>query len=335
MSSDIVELAVYFANMKRLLNIDEALHRVDPEKIPSFVAGIMFSDMGSAREYYGNLVALNWLESALSSEWEIRRLYFGQEFCEYLIPSADDVEQAFFFSRQMGWAFTYVTGYLTDAGLDRTCTNFTRLRELAGSDENLEVVVNDWGVLGVLQQDFPTFEPVLGRLLTKQKRLARYTRKGHPPPISKDSLNTGLDEILRNQIEALRETAVSNPAYRQQLVDWGFRRVDLDIVPQLIALPANDLSLAYSCYYPWGYVTGGRNCLTAGVLDKRREFVATDELCPRPCQRFNRTPDLHHYPETMMQRGNSVFLFQGEYASEYLHGSLPMSRIVFEPYIPI
>lgn len=328
-----MELAVYFANLQGLLAIEDALLLIDPTQIHAFVETIMFGDDISNKEYYGNLVALTWMEPILGEENEYGRVYFGQEFCEHLIPSPDELEQAYYFTRQLGWDFTYVTGYVTDAGLNKIRKNLDRLETLQAA---CEVVINDWGVLRVLRRETNGFTPVLGRLLTKQLRLGRFNRRTTPPPVNMNGLKATEESIREHQVQAYRDIDLANPAWREQLNQLGIRRADLDMTPQGIEIPDEgwgNLTLSY--YYPWGYLAGGRNCMTAGVVEPERQFVAMDRPCTRPCQRLNKTACIDHYPEMTIQRGNSLFVFHGDYASRYFVEGAGHSRLVFEPYIPI
>ena len=327
-----MELAVYFSDLDRLMRIDDALHVIDPNEIPPHLQSILFGDDISTKEYYGNLVGLTWMELVTGGEREFSRLYFGQEFCEHLIPSSDDLEQAFFFARQMGWDFTYVTGYLTGVGLEKVRRNLARLAEIGHENE---VVVNDWGVMRVLRQDFPALKPVLGRLLCKQKRMIRFNRRETPPPVYMTGIDAPEADIRRNQVQAYRDISLANPVYRDFLLDLGVVSADLDIVPLGLQQPEAGWGLPIGFYYPWGYAACGRNCPTAGVVDPRRAHVVLDGPCPRPCRQFNRTRELTHYPEISLQRGNTLFVFHGEYASPYFNVTIPYDRLIFEPYIPI
>jgi hypothetical protein len=328
-----MELAVYLANLKQVLDLDEVLRPVDSDTIPTFVNTIVFGNDNSSREYFANLIGIKWLEEFTERMGAtLGRLYFGQEFCEHLVPSVEDVTQAYYYCRQLGWEFTYMTNACTDECLSRQRAN---LAVLAEQDDEIEVVVNDWGLFRLMRREFPNLVPVLGRLLDKQKRLGRHTTPLRPPPVNLNGLEVPEEEIRAAQVEALRETALSDPAYRAELRELGFARLDLDIVPQGISLPEEPDGLATSCYYPWGYLAGGRNCLTAGVVEPAREFVVVDGPCPRPCQRFNKSTVRKGSDEITIQRGNSVFLFHMEYAASYMNGKLPIDRVVFEPYIPI
>jgi len=324
-----MELAVYFSHFEDLLEVEEAVRFIDYGRMSSLLAELVFTNVNTD-EYAGNLFAAEFMDTALREGCRLSRLYFGQEFCEHLIPSPEELEKAFYFARQVDWDFTYATGAVTDAGLDRIAAN---LEFLAGAQPLSEVVVNDWGVLSVLRRDFPGLRPVLGRLLSKQLRLARYTV--HPRPVNLAETAAAEEEIRRNQDQALRSLELSLAGYRDQLRRWGVERVDLDIVPQGADLPPDAYGFGLGCYVPWTYVSGGRNCSTAAVADPVREFVAVDGKCPRPCREINTSSVLSDAQEIMLQRGNSVFLFNLSFAAPYLDGRIPTDRIVVEPYIPV
>jgi len=195
-----------------------------------------------------------------------------------------------------------------------------------------EVVVNDWGVLDLVAEEYSTLHPVLGRLLIKQQRMARFTTK--MPPINMRGIGSPEAAVMGQQIAALRQLNLSIEEYRQRLQGLGIERFDLDIVPQGVDLPPDAWGFGVSCYYPWGYVTGSRNCYTAGMLDPDRSFVVKGAGCSAPCRSMNRSTKAPHFPQPPVQRGNSVFIYHSQYATPYWNGEIPVDRIVFEPWIP-
>ncbi len=95
------------------------------------------------------------------------RLYYGNEFCERLIPSLKELKNILDYIKVKRMDFSFVTPYVTNMGL-------ARLKELLGflkaKNVHCEIIINDWGVLNLINRQYPDFQPVLGRLLTKQKR---------------------------------------------------------------------------------------------------------------------------------------------------------------------
>ena len=98
------------------------------------------------------------------------RCAFGNEFCEHLLPSPDPLAAALAAARSRGMAFTLLTPYVSDRGIDE-------LRRLLGAfdEDGGEVVFNDWGTLNLLRREFPHLVPVQGRLLNKSLRDPRVT----------------------------------------------------------------------------------------------------------------------------------------------------------------
>lgn len=324
-----MELAVYFTQIKHVIDLEEALRPVEIERLPGFLWTAMFDDM-NAVEYATHAMTMKWLEKIYEQGGELSRLYFGQEFCQHLIPSPEEVLQAAFAARQLGWQFTYVTGSVTDAGLDRTTANLEALNE---ADLTCEVTVNDWGVLRRLHQEFPEFSTTIGRLLLRQQRLARFADVVSRP-VNTRGIQAPESTVRANQCQVLRSTNISNPAYRKRLIDSGVQRLDVDVVPQGMDLPADAWGFGVSCYYPWTYITGGRNCLTAALDDPVRQHVVVDGPCSRPCREFNRTLNESTKP-SIVQRGNTIFVVNQDYATPYLDGTIPIDRIVLEPYLPV
>jgi len=91
----------------------------------------------------------------------VSRLYFGNEFCNHLIPSSRTLSEVLARSRELGLLFSLVTPTVTDSGIDALGRLFRSLPD--GS----EVIVSDWGVLRLARTEFPSLLPVAGRLLCK------------------------------------------------------------------------------------------------------------------------------------------------------------------------
>lgn len=328
-----MELAIYFTNIERLKQIDEALRFINLDKILSFITPAMFSVDPNAQDYIGNLNSLTWLHIFTERGEDFTRLYFGQEFCGNLIPSATELEQAFYFSRQLDWSFSYVTGgYLSNAELAKVQRNLEKLAELTDS---AEVIINDWGVLWLLQEHFPQFEPVIGRLLNKQMRLNLFTKPGLPLPMHMDDITTPADELRANQLNAYQDISLSNPDYLAALKGWGVKKVDMDITPQGIKRPADGWGLGLGLYYPWCFLGTGRNCPTAGLTDPRRMYIVVDSPCPRPCRSCNCSPQFPQFPHKIVQRGPTLFMLHDNYAEVIFDPKARYERFIFEPWIPL
>lgn len=326
-----MQLALYFSHIEDLQRVEDALEPVDLSEIESPTEEIVFFSTPQGNEYLGNLTSLNRLHQCFGPEPSIERLYFGQEFCQFLLPGTDELRRAYYFSRQLGWDFTYLTpGAITDAGVETLREHF---RFLADEAPGTEVVANSWGVLRVLSREFGELRPVLGRLLNKQMRLPQDPETC--PPRNLDGIRAEDPTIMENQTRALRGLSLSLPPFRRDIAGLGVDRFEIDIVPQGVDIPPDRWGLGASCYYPWTYVTSGRNCLTAAEDQPDREFVVPDRPCSRPCRRLSASTNLSDVKSPLLERGNTIFMFNDAFARPYLSGDVPVDRIVYTPYAPI
>ena len=194
-----MELAIYFSDLERLLDMDSSLRVIDTDKLSSYVMTTMFVQNPNVYDYSVNLTTVPWIQAIRNSGIDFSRLYFGQEFCANLIPPVDELEQAYYFSRQMDWNFTYVTGVAnTEASLERIRKNLDKLKEL---DPECEVVINDWAMFHILPKEYPSFKVVVGRLLNKQTRLNLFM-KMQSFPMHTDGIETPKETIRDNQLHA-------------------------------------------------------------------------------------------------------------------------------------
>ena len=330
-----MELAIYFSNLKRLEQMDDALRYIDTKNISSYLFGTIFSMNPNLYDYSINLSSLTWLRSVQDAGFDFSRLYFGQEFCQNLIPSPDELEQAYYISKQFGWDFTYVTnGYLTEEGHDKIRANIEKMKEIRA---NLEVVVNDWGTLNIIHNEYPQLmgHMVLGRILNKQTRLNLFSHAGQMPPVHMSSIDTPEKDIRLAQLNAFRDISLSNPDYLREVKNWGFTHVDLDMTPQAVTRPEDGWGLFLGFYFPWNFIAAARNCPTAGVLDPQRTFVMTDKPCGRLCQQFNCSKHMLQFEQAVMQRGTTLFCSSEDFIDEYFSGKIPYERLIYEPYIPL
>ena len=107
------------------------------------------------------------------------RIYFGNEFCQNLMPTVAALTRYYTWAKKKKKDFTFVTPYLTNDWLAK----LKKLLAFLDSQGRTEVVFNDWGVFKVIRDNFPNLQPVLGRLLTKQRRDPRIIKLFSSPPL--------------------------------------------------------------------------------------------------------------------------------------------------------
>lgn len=206
------------------------------------------------------------------------RLYFGEEFCQELMPERKDVKRALKISSDKGLKFTLVTPYVSEVGLRKV----ERLLEIL--PEATEVVFNDFGLLWELKD--LNLEPVMGRLLVKFKRDPRVPQM----------------KLTKAATQYLHTSAVTERRFRSVLKEYGVSRIEIDNVPFQVdhGLPSN---LNGSIYLPYVYLTTTRYCLTDAYASGKLRISG----CEKACLNRHFTLKNKNFPNKLLQRGNAIF----------------------------
>ena len=243
------------------------------------------------------------------------RLYFGNEFCERLLPSVAILESAVEEAAGRGLAFTLVTSFATDAGLDRMKPLFEALHRM---DIPAEIVVNDWGVLGYLKRTFADncLPLAAGRLLTKQARDPRLGKLAETVP----------DRAMAH----FRMSNVDGPRLAAFLRRMGVVRAEFD--NPLHGLERQDPDLPGSIYHPYLYLTTTRLCYATARKGGQRG-QRTPGLCAMECR--DRTFSLTHrkMPADLLLHGNTIFLENRQLPVNL--EQLRVDRLVYQPDVPM
>jgi hypothetical protein len=241
---------------------------------------------------------------------DFNRVYFGDEFCERLLPSESDLKEVMEHVKSRGLNFTLVTPYVTEAGLNKV----EKLVSILPS--GTELVFNDWGVLRVLRRGFSGLVPVLGRLLTKIKRGPRIVNF--------------LDRLPEEAVEHFRKTNLGVPIYQKFLLENNIKRVEVDNPLQGIDLSDAPSGLSVSIYMPFVYVTTTRFCLVANCDDPEKKGFIGVFPCKKECRKYTFYLDNPAMTTLLIRRGNAVFY---KNMPEELKDS-KIDRIIIEPEIP-
>lgn len=242
------------------------------------------------------------------------RIYFGQEFCERLLPSISRLKWVLNFAREKEVSFTLVTPYITEKGLEKL---EGLLEVLAETRPDSEVVFNDYGVLHVMRQRFPHFEPVLGRLLNRTKRGPR--------------LMTVIEKLPETTVAYFRDANLNVPALKEFYNKQGVNRVEIDNLLQGIGFILEHWH--GSLYLPYAYVTTTRFCLANACDNPLKEMRIGIFPCKRECQNYTfylRNPVM---PVVLERKGNTIF-----FRNDRIPGDIEergINRLVIEPEIPI
>lgn len=231
-------------------------------------------------------IILNRVDEEIEDLEKYKRIYFGNEFCERLLPTKDELKQIIDFCLNIDKPLTLITPFLTNNGL-------AKVGELLETFYNLgtefwEVVVNDWGLLYTMyKKGYPNIG--LGRLLTKQKRGPRIANLKHKLP------PTALVHFKR--------FSVDKPEIITFLRQLGVVRIELDNTLQGVIASSD---IPKSIYLPFVYVSTTRYCLISKLNKKDFKLRRIDD-CNKECLNRGFVLKNKYMPEKIYLKGNTQF----------------------------
>ena len=170
---------------------------------------------------------------SLASDPAIDRVYLGNEFCDRLIPGHSQIETTIYRICATGLQLSLVTPVVSDDSLLRLRHALDLLPEAS------EVIVNDWGVLRMLTNEYQHLEPVAGRQICKMIKDPRLPSK---------------------QWSDLYKPGFQGDLFQDFLSKFKIRRIELDVPPFADDEFFRPARLLQSAYVRHGYVTRGRVC---------------------------------------------------------------------------
>jgi len=191
------------------------------------------------------------------------------------------------------------------------------LELLDGEVEAYEIVINDFGVLGLLDAVPSGRRPaaLLGRLLTKLKRgprLAQHAKR-----------------ISAAELDHFRRSGADHPRYAAFLVERGVERYEFD--HPLHGLTRDPGAVRGSLYYPYVYVSTGRYCPFAEPNDRDRPLRRI-AACNMECAETSLTLRSPAMPVDLLLRGSTYFYRNDDLPDDL--AALSIDRLVFAPELP-
>lgn len=257
---------------------------------------------------------------------DVSRVYFGTEFCQFLLPSLNEMEKAFTFILDRKLKVSFVTPIVTDYGVKRLTI---LLDYISKHYKETEIIFNDWGVLQLIKEQYPDLQCVAGRLIDKTLRDPRLSHNDYQNIFNEDGL------------KYLQHPSITSASYQRHLENNGITRVELDLLPQGIDI-AQRLPFSLSVYIPFGHVTTGRQCMMRMLsLPEQEKFILNDK-CSRGCKKYVQLMkkkqgtfigdlnELSTYTVELFRKGNTVFYCSVD--TEYLKNNSHVDRIIYQPY---
>jgi len=282
---------------------------------------------------------------------KISGIYYWSDNCEYLAPTKWELEKAIekFMEFNKNFpphkirTFTFVTPYVGDKMLERLEEWLEYLNTLKIKNP-IEVIVNDFWVLNLLKEKYKNLKIWLGRLLHKQLKtplIDTYWYEVHPAwelikNKSVEEIEKLKKQIVKYQLKFYNSSEVELDLMQNFLQRNSIWRVALDYMHNRKELYKNIENIWIDLYYPWVLVFTGRLCDTSSIENPLRWKYASDDICPRTCNRYDIFYKIKTTWYKMLQRWNAGY--RSELNLEFLNNEFiknDNNRLVFSPFVPV
>lgn len=280
-------------------------------------------------------------------------IYYWSDNCEYLSATKQELETAIENFKEFNKnypphivrTFTFVTPYVGDKMLEKLDESLEFLNSL-NIKNPIEVVVNDFWVLRLLSTKYTNLKPIFGRLLNKLLKtplIDTYWYEAHPAweliknKTEQEKLKLR-EEIVKWQLKFYSSSELSLEEYQSFLTKYWIQRVALDFMEKREDLYNNNYYWEFwiDLYYPWAIIFAWRLCDTASIENPAKWFYATDDICPRTCNRYDIFYKIKTIWYKMIQRWNAWY--RSELNLDFLPEDFTKNennRLVFAPFISV
>lgn len=264
---------------------------------------------------------------------EINRIYFGNEFCDNLIPSINDIQTVYNYCIEKALGFSLVFPYVTQEKMRKVEDILDYILE---HQINMEIVCNDWGCVYLVHERCPKQKIILGRLLDKMYKDVR---------IGENSYHSIFEE---NSLRYLKNTNAFCESNIEFLKKYNINRVELDCPPQGLALQGakgiNDINV--SLYTNFGFIATGRMCMMRFLDAEGVPKFSLENECGRKCQVWNQKMkknkniyacnDSNFMTDTMelYRKGNTIF-YLTDNVEKILENNIQIDREIYQLCIPM
>jgi hypothetical protein len=193
------------------------------------------------------------------------RLYIGDDSCERLVPESTKLEAILMYARKNNKRISLLTSYYTDKGL-KNLKIILGILNNSGSD--IEVVINDIGVLKLLNSEYKNIIPVYGALSSSSFL--------HPYA----NFKSGCQGISSSERHLLAKEVFDF------LIKNNFKRVEFDNITSIFLLADSFISkgINVSFHYPFTFLTSTRRCLFASRKSISSKFALLG--CNKECLNY-------------------------------------------------
>lgn len=235
-------------------------------------------------------------------------IYIGNEFCERLLPSLEEFKEILNWCKAEKIKLVLLSPFLTDKGI----IAFDALVEIAVLKlGKFDVVVNDWGLLSVLEDKYKDINIYLGRILT-----SRYIF-----PLTR----------IRDRINVTKSYSWNFPDdFMDFCISKKINGFEFNSLKQLVNTKdqLRNHGLKINFYFPYIYITTTRlcNCID-GYKGYYRDSI---HKCEYECKNFLAKMKNKMFKKNIISRGNAYF-YQADI--DMLKNNVEIDRIIRNDYI--
>lgn len=266
-------------------------------KVSSYLEGWGSENNGISR-------ALHRMGEYIKEEKKISMLYFGNEFCEYMLPNKTEIMEFMSLCMKENLKPIFVTPVVSDWGIKRMKED---LECLDTYDVDIEIVVNDVGVLELLHRRYTKFKISLGRIFDKTSHDSRASVQE-------------LEHYYGTAgLQFARTPGILSEEAKEIFSRYKIERYEFDLPKVGLDLPKNG---KFSLYWPYHYLTTGRVCaLRASCLGGEEKFLVGNNVCARPCRniQIEKRKPMNGFQYSNEKKINDLFLFQKGNTVFYLY----------------
>lgn len=224
-------------------------------------------------------------------------IYFGNEFCEYRIPSLKDIERCISIAKEESLRVVLVTPPVTDYGLSKLEKIFDYF---ITNETDIDIVVNDYGVLELLKEKQSNIGIIMGRVMDKTS---------HDSRASEEKIN---NYYGKSGLEFARTPGVISLYTEKVLENYDISRYEFDM--PLVGLDLKGCQKK-SLYWPYNYLTTGRVCsIRSYNLEGKDKYLVGNKICDQGCRnvQIEKHKPINGYGNNvsdifLFERGNTVF----------------------------
>ena len=227
---------------------------------------------------------------------DISRIYIGSEFCHNLFPETEQLIKMIDKAKKEELDITLCFTYMRDCFIEKAEKCIDRVYQWCIENNiNIEIVINDWGMLKILKDKTDYFTLCLGTLLNKRKKDPRYMYKN------------GYEE----NNELLAENSLNSSLFEKFLKENNIERYEYESCGYKMHIAEG----SHSLHMPFYVTNVSQYCPLYAMcknMDRGKQILVKN--CPKYCRDY-----VFSYPKHLKMTGryNSLFAFDDVILKDY------------------